>query len=189
MGYFLVSNRDHTAIERLTGSPYAELLHRHRKVVVFRNLAVLPRAYFATHAYRDSQGDLERGLFEDGAPMRAAYVHPAPDATGALPEARLLEERWDASRFAFTVDAPEGGLLVVSASWSPDWRAWVDGHPADLVRVNSRIVGVRVPPRGRDVVVDHHSRELTVGLVSFGASGLLLLAYAYARRIRSQPPV
>jgi uncharacterized membrane protein YfhO len=96
--------------------------------------------------------------------------------------ARVLDAEWATSEFSFSVDAPEGGLLVASVSWSPDWMARVDGARAEVVRVNRRILGVSVPPGGRHVTIHYRSRALSVGVASFAVGCLALLAYGRARR-------
>jgi hypothetical protein len=156
VGYFLVSSADQRALERLRASPHATVIRRLPEVVVFRIPTPLPRAYFATDAFVDVGDALRRGLVENNAPLRSAYLDPGWDGPEQLPEARLLDARWATSEFSFSVDAPGGGLLVASVSWSPDWVARIDGRPAEVVRVNRRLLGVVVPPGAREVTIDYH---------------------------------
>ena len=42
--------------------------------------------------------------------------------------------------------APEPALLTIAESWYPHWRVWVDGQPAQVLRVNWALLGVWVEP-------------------------------------------
>jgi hypothetical protein len=60
----------------------------------------------------------------------------------------LLRETAD--RLVARVDAPAPGVLVWSRTFFSAWWATVDGKPAELVRADGHLVGVRVP-LGHDV--------------------------------------
>src|SRR5690606_33674736 len=49
------------------------------------------------------------------------------------------------NKFNIQVESDDPGMLVVSQSWHPDWRATVNGRTAVVQRVNHALVGVPVP--------------------------------------------
>ncbi|MBF0094283.1 MAG: hypothetical protein HQL34_07035 [Alphaproteobacteria bacterium] len=48
--------------------------------------------------------------------------------------------------FDITVEAPDGGVVVVNASHTPFWRAYADGRPLPVVPANGVHMAVAVPP-------------------------------------------
>jgi len=77
------------------------------------------------------------------------------------------------------------GLLVVSRTWMPGWRAWVDGEPARVYRVDYALQGVLLPAGEHEVRL----RYLPVGwrlgwpvsLGAFAVAAILLCGSAIAR--------
>lgn len=82
------------------------------------------------------------------------------------------------------VDAAADGLLVIADSFHPGWRAYVDGRPAELLRVNHAFRGVEVPKGKHRVYLEYQVPGLLVGIaVSFvGLNILLATAILNARR-------
>ena len=72
------------------------------------------------------------------------------------------------------VRAPLGGVLSIAESWYPHWRATVDGHPAQVLRVNWSLLGVRLEP-GMHKVIFHFRRPVyvyigyTISLITMAA--------------------
>jgi hypothetical protein len=74
-------------------------------------------------------------------------------------------------------------LLVVSESWSPHWRATLDGQPAPIYRANYVIQGVVVPPGEHQVrlVYDPPAFKWGVGVSLAALAGWLgLLGWSVA---------
>ena len=63
--------------------------------------------------------------------------------------------------------------LVVSQSYHPDWRAYIDGAPASLVRVNLGLTGLRVPEGAHAVSLRYQSTDLAIGLLIASVEGAL----------------
>ena len=128
----------------------------------------------------------------DRAGITTALIGPAPRRTAAvdgdvrrrtLPPAQLTNLIWQRDRIDAQVSAPDGGLLVFSTSYSPEWIAEVDGIRQTLVPVNGMFAGVWVPAEAGSVTLRIRRWPLLLGLV-VGLMGLVVAVYA-ARRGRT----
>ncbi len=89
---------------------------------------------------------------------------------GALPLVRLeggqarIETRLPGEwRLAFQASAP--GRLVVAETWDPGWRAWVDGRPAAVERLQGILMSIPVGPGAGSVELRYHPDGFVPGLV------------------------
>jgi hypothetical protein len=124
---------------------------------------------------------------------RTAYVREGPAARGTLPDPSRSD--CDASGTADVVTyAPErveaeahsasGGVLVLTDTWFPGWKATVDGSPTSVLEVDHALRGVYVPPGTHKVTFEYRPASFTVG----ASATLLTLAGLAAwgfRRTRS----
>ncbi|HEV2777992.1 MAG TPA: glycosyltransferase, partial [Actinophytocola sp.] len=79
-------------------------------------------------------------------------------------------------------DGPEGRLLVIAAEEEPGWRATVDGRQVPIVRAWAHFVGVPVPTRAADVVVEQPTAPRSVLLLIQAAAVLFTLLTAIPGR-------
>lgn len=107
---------------------------------------------------------------------------------GAIEEATIVSDSGDEVRIRLGGDA--GGHVVLTDSYFPGWRAYVDGaeRPIELANFFFRAVPIRAGER--EVVFRYRPRSFEIGrlisLVSLGASVLLGLSWAaIARRRRA----
>jgi hypothetical protein len=71
------------------------------------------------------------------------------------------------------VDATRGGLLVVSETYHPSWRATVDGTATDVLRTDIALRGIVVPAGRHEVRLTYAAGSVRTGLI-VGAIALLL---------------
>lgn len=156
------------------------------KVALYRTDSALPRAYFASEVYPFSEADFRRGLLQNGADVRAAYVEAggASLPPGAREGSVLHADFSDPNRTLLRVDSRDGGLLVVSASYDADWHASIDGGSTPIFRTNGLLQGLRVPPGRHELVLRYQSASLrqALWLAALGALGFVLLALVRYRR-------
>ena len=89
-----------------------------------------------------------------------------------------------ASQIELTVQpAAQWALVVVSETWAPGWRAFVDGAERPVELLDGTLLGVAVPPRGRAVTLRYEEPLATTGL-ALSAATALLLALAWLRKDR-----
>lgn len=166
-----------------SGKPLAvhEPMHDGR-LKVYENPDVLPRAFvvFSAKVEPDDR-KAARALLKlnprtevllDRAPI------PAPSGVVKDPvPAKILRLSRDSLRFE--VDITEPGVLVVSQTFYPGWRAIVDTEPQPLLRADYAFSGVALGPGKHTVELRFTSRPVGVGLILSGLAVLLLTAGAW----------
>ncbi len=86
---------------------------------------------------------------------------------------------------SYEVRTDESGLCCFSEIWYPAWRAYVDGRPADVYRVNYCLRGVVVPPGTHTVEWRFESETFRSGMNISLATLVLSVATLVIAQIRS----
>jgi len=144
-------------------------LARGGEAPIFENAAALPRAR-VVHAIRTvDDAEAARALTE-----RRAAEEALASPTVAASLAPRLGGGGDASRASFERDDPDAvilrtetkgpGILVLTDSFYPGWRARVDGRAADISRVDYGFRGVPVPGGEHKVEFRYDPGSFRVGL-------------------------
>ncbi|HEX7238940.1 MAG TPA: hypothetical protein VF263_01630, partial [Longimicrobiaceae bacterium] len=159
--------------------------------LVYENVGALPRAYLVgqTVATDRPEGALEIMAREGFDPRTTAVVaSPVRLPSGPLQGGATVEE-YTPDRVAVRTQASREALLVLADNWYEDWKAEVDGRPAEVVRANHTMRGVVVGPGTHRVVFTFEPRGLDAGvrihlagMALLGAYGLWLLAAHFRRR-------
>jgi hypothetical protein len=128
-------------------------------------------------------------LFKAGWNNRStAFIQQEPAAAGdpqspVPPSASITTET--ANRVVVQAGAgAAGGYLVMLDSFSDDWRATADGHPAAIVRANGLFRAVRLTPGPHVVEFLYRPRAFLIGAAASAAALLMmfgLLAWPPAR--------
>lgn len=86
----------------------------------------------------------------------------------------------------FTVNAPEGGVLVLRDRADSGWRAEVDGRQVAWTVANAVQMAVAIPPGSRLVTVEYRHPLLrpSLGLTALAAVGIALALLLDGRRAR-----
>ncbi len=104
-----------------------------------------------------------------------------PDCTSSEAQIRLLRE--DPGRLEFSVTASATGMLVLSDTWYPGWRAMVDGLPVPVEIANHTFRSVVVPPGQHVVLFSYAPSSFTVGWIITLLSNIVLVSLFARRRI------
>ncbi len=119
------------------------------------------------------------------APAAALIETPdgLPGGPAVAPGASVARwRRASPERMEFDIEGATGaGLLVITESWAPGWRASVDGVETAVRRADLRLLGVTVPAGGRHVVLAYHTPRLFPGAV-LSLLGVLLGIVLLRRR-------
>ncbi len=172
----------------------ADVLNAREGVRLFALDHALPSVRFATRVVR--QPSLQTLLaFE-----RSAEFDPATDAAiaglaedrpmgrgvgeegataGGSVRAQVDRRQETADRLVVRVETPAPGLLVWSRTFFGAWWATVDGRPAETIRADGHLLGVRVPAGAHDVEVGWSPWPVALGGL---LSALGLLTAALLRR-------
>ncbi|HHL40118.1 MAG TPA: hypothetical protein ENJ37_06400 [Deltaproteobacteria bacterium] len=134
------------------------------RVRVYENPAALERA-FVVYAYEVVSGGgreaRERAFSGGFDPGRGAVLEKAPPLESRVvfpafieaPAARITS--YEPRRVVVEVTTPLEGLLVLTDTWYPGWRARVNGVETEIFRVDGAVRGV-VVPAGRSTVEFHY---------------------------------
>ena len=89
-------------------------------------------------------------------------------------------------RMSVTADA--AALVVISQTYYPGWRAYVDGKPTELLRANYAFQAVRVPGGHHDIRLSYKPTTFRIGLFVSGLTLLACVAAALYLRSRKAEP-
>ena len=161
------------------------LVGRTAREEVYENARALPRAWLAPEARAlDEEATLKvirTGRLPGGAawePQRTALVESDPGAASA-PAAREGSAevlRHEPNRVDVRTKADGASVLVLAENHYPGWRAYLDGRPVGVLRVNYNQRGVRVPAGEHEVLFVYRPKSVIVGAAVslLAALGLLL---------------
>jgi uncharacterized membrane protein YfhO len=90
--------------------------------------------------------------------------------------------RFSSERIELEVEAELPGWLVVREAFTPDWKATLDGAPADVARADFMYRAVRVPEGRHAVAFDYAPAWWGRGLLLTGVGWAALALFASIRR-------
>jgi membrane protein YfhO len=144
----------------------------------------LARMQYQVDVVPDPQDRLAR--LQAGYPLLTRAMVEEPVAglqRPAVPPRVQLVER-GRTRVRVAVETATDGLLVLADPWYPQWRVAVDGHPAELLRVDHALRGVRVPAGSHRVTFTYQDRALWLGATLALTTCLALAGLWMLRRRR-----
>lgn len=145
---------------------------------IYRNRLALPRAWFVEAVEVAAlEHHLDRLAATSFDPARTALV-TAPLAVSPPPSARVLSiDTSHPDRRRIAVDAPAGGLLVVSERYAGGWHAISGDARLAIHRADSVLMAVEIPAGAREVLLEYDTPTLPWSLA---VSGLAALGIALA---------
>jgi hypothetical protein len=100
-------------------------------------------------------------------------------------EARVLGAKFENQRVEIETTAPAPSLVVVSQSWYPVWKAYIDGKPAKLWRANYAFQALQVPAGKHNVELRYQDRAFQAGTVlSFIGTAWVFIGFTRSRHRR-----
>jgi len=115
-------------------------------------------------------------------PLSAAVeVIPKVEASAGPSRGTVLSEEVGSNYFAADVTVERESMLLLKATYHPNWRATVDGVKTDTVMLMPSFVGVQLPPGDHKVRIEYRSRRLRVILLGLGLLTLPLIAIGEKR--------
>jgi hypothetical protein len=127
---------------------------RTKDAYVYENPRALPRVMVARGAKQtDFDALVESGDWPQGFDPRETALLDAPgsdDKTARRPASAKID-LYQNTQVRVSVDAPDGGYLVLNDVWHPWWRVEVDGQRSDVLRANVIFRAVKLPPGARQV--------------------------------------
>ena len=167
------------SLARLSGKNNFALAYMSDTVAAWENRDALPRALIvhvaqtmddaaALARMHDSGFDPEREvLLSEGIAQRGAST--------AGDRVEITNYQSDRVIIAATTDQP--GYLVLTDSWYPGWRAFVDSQPAPIYRADVLFRAVSLEPGVHTIVFEYRPDSFLIGAVVSAASFLILIFY------------
>jgi len=108
-------------------------------------------------------------------------VEPVPGDSAVVSVGKIAAKE---ASFSVTLDRP--GVLVVGEVYYKDWKATVDGQPAEILKANHVLRAVALPAGKHDVIFKYDSSVVkegaTVSIVTFIVTLVACLVAALWRR-------
>jgi hypothetical protein len=164
------------------------------KVAIFENTRMLPRAWLASAELVATEKEeltiIRSGKTPSGVPWNPLELALVERGTGmnlgkegepAGQTRRAEVARREPNRLEVKTESAASSILVLSENHYPGWRAFVDGQPIKIMRVNYNQRGVALPSGNHLVALVYQPRSALAGLVisllalvalSFWASGI-----------------
>jgi hypothetical protein len=95
------------------------------------------------------------------------------------------------NRLQFLVKVREESLLILSDTYFPGWKAYLDGKPVKIFRANYNFRAVSIPPGKHEVKFVYHPLSVKLGVLvtSLGIIGILVMGLSSQFKRRVVPPV
>jgi hypothetical protein len=158
-------------------------------VRIWENTAALPRAWWVGSyvVEPDAAAHLELLKSPGFDPRRQAALYADPGlslggSSASAPPVRVDAET--ANTVRLSLDAPADGLLVVSQTAAPGWRALVDGHPAPVLPADGILQAIPVTAGAHRVVLRYLPQSFVAGATISLVALALLAAWGAAWRLR-----
>jgi len=184
--YLIVGKDDKESLESVQGKQRFEKLRELERVFVYEDPDALPRAYFANRTKHFTENEFLEGLVGNNQGLKTAFVEGVTE-NQVGPQGKVKSAHWlDGGRVVVDVEAPNGGFLVISQTYFPQWKAFVDGAETTLFRVNGVIQGVEVYPGASRVELVWKSTAFVLGCWLAAIGMILLVVVAYSWRTDSK---
>ncbi|MEW5720160.1 MAG: YfhO family protein, partial [Chloroflexota bacterium] len=85
--------------------------------------------------------------------------------------------RYQPERVEIKATTDRAGYLVLTDSWYPGWRAFVDGQPAPIYRADVIFRAVPLEPGTHTIVFEYRPDSFLIGAIISAASFIILVVY------------
>jgi len=151
-------------------------------VRVYRRTNALPRAWLVHETENvSSEGELRKKIADPTTPFRTRALMLAQDSPkleSCAGDETVNYLRRTSNRLRLHVQARCRALLVVSETYYPGWRAYVDGKPAPVIEAFGAFRSVVVPAGEHEVIFAYIPLAVWVGAALSALGVLLALACA-----------
>lgn len=140
-------------------------------VKIYQNLDVLPRA-FVVHRARvieDDEAAVSAMRDESFKPDEGVILAEAPPGWGTWsPSADSHSDQvtvvsYEPERVVIEANLASEGYLVLTDTWYPGWRAWMDGKESPIIRANLLFRAIALPAGQHRVEFSYEPASLQIG--------------------------
>jgi len=86
------------------------------------------------------------------------------------------------NKLLMNLDANTSGWVVISDTWYPGWKAWVDGNQVPIWRANYLHRAISVEAGNHQILLEYHPVELILGKV-ISMAAILIVSVLYRSKI------
>ena len=181
--------RGYPAFAALAGVEYA-VRYGHGGTIDVQHLpAALPRAYVVGQFHLAPSPQAGLRYMARGFPLRREVVLEEAPAASVGPGGAARITRYADEEVAVALADSASGILVLSDTYYPGWRAFVDGVEHPILRANHVFRAVEVSAGAREVVFLYEPDSFRYGLLVSVAAAGLWLGLAWGGRRWAFPPV
>lgn len=185
--YIMVDRTYAHAIQRLTSLGYP-IVHSDTIRLIYENSHVLPRSFMAGSLVRGDLLPSEAGSSpntvatstDETLISNAAALHVGTPAVQSSSQNWSAVEDYHHARIRVHCKLGQPGLLMLMDSWSPRWKASVDGKNAYIGRADITFRAVALPAGEHEVVFWYQPLSLVVG-ESVSAAVFVALCFIFWR--------
>ena len=177
---FTYRDVDYDLFENSTAQPRVVIVHDWRKVEPLESLeSANPSPQKLLVALEELLRPLVEKGFDGGTFVEVELPRPETPvdrstAGGTGESVKLVQRR--AHRVTVQVKLDQAGLVVFSDTWTPDWKATIDGHRENVVPANLFMRAVPCPAGEHTISVFYESESFSRGsMVSLGALAVCLV--------------
>ncbi len=156
---------------------------------IYHNADAFPRAWVVGD-YRMVTGEPALiAMAEGGVDLRRSVLLATEPAVKPVPgdSAQVTIVRQEPKEMVLTVELDRPGIVVVSEAFYPDWKATVDGAPAEILRANHAFRAVALTAGRHEIVMRYDASLLRKGAaVSVSAMVFTLFALAGPWAVRAR---
>jgi uncharacterized membrane protein YfhO len=111
-------------------------------------------------------------------PARQVLLSEGTAQHGASPAGDRVEVTdYQSDRVTITAATDQPGYLVLTDSWYPGWRAFVDSQPAPIYRADVLFRAVSLEPGTHTIVFEYRPESFLIGAIVSAVSFLILIFY------------
>ena len=143
---------------------------------LYRNNRWMPRAYFVgSYKVRLPEDILKEIFNDDFEPSREVFLEKNPNMPVSDGRGLVNIRSYSDEKIVIDAKAQDGGFLVLSDTYYPGWKAYVDGKEAEILRANYAYRALYLEKGDHEVTFEYKPMSVRVGAYISGGSLLILV--------------